>query len=228
MPNLTPNGLAAHPDFPVGSYEDVHAAVVARWSTAASYQQYSGAWNALAYRFHGAVEAGVKFQRSLRDSGSHPAPQQRFQQEEALFNFFSNGFAAFEALFYGLYAIGSFIDPSAFPLETQKERQRVSPSHANEAFRRAFPSDPILSAFANLFSDPAYQRWRDMRNVLTHRAAPGRRMYVGLGRDDAPPVEWKLNDLPLNGALVPGHQAELARHIAAVLSAASTFLAARA
>jgi hypothetical protein len=53
-------------------------------------------------------------------------PQQRFQQEEALFNFFSNGFAAFEALFYGLFAIGSFIDPGAFRLETQKEQQRVS------------------------------------------------------------------------------------------------------
>lgn len=228
MPNLTLNGLAPHVDFPLELYEAVHAAVVARWSTAASYQQYSGAWNALAYRFHGAVEAGTKFQKSLSDSGSHPAPQQRFQQEEALFNFFSNGFAAFEALFYGLFAIGSFINPGAFPLGTQKEQQRVSPSHANEIFKRAFPSDPILSAFVNLFNDPAYQRWRDMRNVLTHRAAPGRRIYVGIGRNDTPPVEWKLNGLPLDAALVPGHQIELARLIAHVLSAAGKFLATRA
>ena len=228
MPNLTLNGLAPHVDFPVGPYEAVHAAVVAHWSTAASYQQYSAAWNALAYRFHGAVEAGAKFQKSLRDFGSHPAPQQRFQQEEALFNFFSNGFAAFEALFYGLFAIGSFIDPAAFRLETQREQQRVSPSRTNEIFKRAFAGDPILSVFANLFSDPAYQRWRDLRNVLTHRAAPGRRMYVGIGRNDAPPVEWKLDGLPLDAALVPGHQAELARLTADVLSAAATFLASRA
>jgi hypothetical protein len=227
MPNLTLNGLAPHVDFPLGPYEKIHAAVVARWSTTASYQQYSGAWNALAYRFHGAVEAGAKFQKSLRDSGAHPLPQQRFQQEEALFNFFSNGFAAFEALFYGLFAIGSFIDPGAFRLETQKEQQRVSPSHAHETFKRAFVSDPILSAFANLFSDPAYQRWRDMRNVLTHRAAPGRRMYVGIGRNDAPPVEWKLNGLPLDAALVPSHQSELASLIADVLSASATFVVTR-
>ena len=227
MPNLTPNGLAPHASFPLAPYEAVHAVVVARWSTAASYQQYSGAWNALAYRFHGAVEAGTKFQKLLRDSGSHPAPQQRFHQEEALFNFFSNGFAAFEALFYGLFAIGSCIDPGAFRLETQKEQQRVSPSHTNETFKRAFASDPILSAFANVFSDPAYQRWRDMRNVLTHRAAPGRRMYVGIGRNDAPPVEWKLNGLPLDAVLVPSHLAELASLIADVLSAAATFVATR-
>lgn len=228
MPNLTLNGLVPQVDFPLGPYEAIHAVVFARWSTAASYQQYSGAWNALAYRFHGSVEAGAKFQKSLRDSGSQPAPQQRFHQEEALFNFFSNGFAAFEALFYGLFAIGSFIDPAAFRLETQKDQQRVSPAHANETFKRAFPGDPLLSAFTNLFSDPAYQRWRDMRNVLTHRAAPGRRMHVGIGRNDAPPVEWKLNGLPLDAALVPGHQAALARLIDDVLSAAGTFLTMRA
>ena len=228
MATLTPNGLVPHDDFPFKPYEAVHAKVVARWSTALSYHQYSGAWNALAYRFHGSIDAGTKFQKSLRDHGSHAAPHQRYQQEEALFNFFSNGFAAFEALFYGLFAVGSFIDAASFPLTTQKEQQRVSPSHTGEAFKRAFPGDPLLNAFASLFSDPAYQRWRDMRNVLTHRAAPGRRVYVGIGSDDAPPVEWKLNDLPLDAALVPKHQQELAQLISDVISAAETFLVTRA
>ena len=228
MPALTPNGLTPHDDFPFDPYEAVHAKVAAKWSGTASYYQYSGAWNALAYRFHGSIDAGAKFQKSLKDFGAHPAPHQRYQQEEALFNFFSNGFAAFEALFYGLFAVGSFIDTIAFPLTTPKEEQRVSPSHTNDAFKRAFPGDPILGVFANLFSDAAYQRWRDMRNVLTHRAAPGRRMYVGIGSNDAPPVEWKLNSLPLDSALVPKHQRELSRLISAVLSAADTFVAAQA
>jgi hypothetical protein len=228
IPALTPNGLIPHRDFPYEAYEAVHAAVAARWSGAASYHQYSGAWNALAYRFHGSVDAGAKFQRSLSDFGPHPAPHQRYQQEEALFNFFSNGFAAFEALFYGLFAIGSFIDAVTFPLATPREQQRVSPSHTNDAFERAFPGDPLLDAFTSLFNDPAYQRWRDMRNVLTHRAAPGRRMYVGIGSDDAPPVEWKLNDLPLNSELVPKHLRELAELISGVILAAKTFLAAQA
>lgn len=87
----------------------------------------------------------------------------------------------------------------------------------------------ILPASAGQsFSDPGYQRWRDMRNILTHRAAPGRRVYVGIGADDAPPVEWKLNDLPLDAALVPKHQRELAQLISDVISAAETFLATRA
>lgn len=224
MPALSNNGLTAHQDFPVAPYEAVHAQVGFRWSQEASYFQYAGAWNALAYRFHGAVDAGARFQKSLKAFGAHPAPHQRYQQEEALFNFFSNGFATFEATFYGLFAVGSFIDPEAFPLATPKEQQRVSPSHTAEAFKRAFPNDLILDAFASLFADPSYQRWRDMRNVLTHRAAPGRRVYVGIGTDDAPPVEWKLNDMPLDAALVPKHQRELAHLISDVVSAAERFL----
>ena len=227
MPALSNNGLTAHQDFPAALYEAVHAQVEARWSQEASYFQYTGAWNALAYRFHGAVDAGAIFQKSLKDFGSHPAPHQRYQQEKALFNFFSNGFAAFEAMFYGVFTVGSFINPSAFPLTTPKERQRISPAHTADAFKRAFPNDPILDAFANLLADPSYQRWRDMRNVLTHRAAPGRRVFVGIGTDDAPPVEWKLNDQPLNDLLVPEYQRELAHLISDVVLAAEKFLSIR-
>lgn len=225
---LTPNGLVPHADFPTKSYEAVHMHVAARWAADGGYGHYSGAWNALAYRFHGAIEAGSRFRRSLRDYGSHPGPQQRFQQEEALFNLFSNGFAAFEALFYGLFAIGSFIDAGRFPLATSKDRQRVSPTHTSDAYERAFPNDPLLNTFSSLFDDSAYKRWRDMRNVLTHRAAPGRRVYVGLGSDDAPPVEWKLNDMPLDDALVPTRQRELAQLISGVVSATEVFLKTRA
>ncbi|MGW8201208.1 helicase-related protein [Sphingomonas bisphenolicum] len=78
-----------------------------------------------------------------------------------------------------------------------------------------------------LTRDLAEQGWSAMRNVLTHRAAPGRRVYVGIGTDDAPPVEWKLNDLPLDATLVPKHQGELAQLISDVVIAIEKFLNAR-
>ncbi|MCO4090748.1 MAG: hypothetical protein HEQ34_02195 [Sphingorhabdus sp.] len=225
MSPLTPNGLIPHADFPRKPYEAVHSAVLAQWSDSGVYHEYSGAWNAVAFRFHGSVDAGTKFQKSLRDSGPHPAPLQRYQQEEALFSFFSNGFAAYEAFFYGLFAIGSFIHPAAFPLSTAKERQRISPSFTQATFVKAFPGDQILDDIQSVFDEVSYQQWRDTRNILTHRAAPGRRMYVGIGIADAPPVEWKLNELPLDAQLIPTHQAQLAQHLATVLTATTSFLA---
>lgn len=227
MPALSPNGLPYHEDFPAKAYEAVHTHVLDNWSAEPTYFQYSGAWNALAYRFHGVIDAGARFQKSLKDHGAHPSPLQRYQQEEALFSFFSNGFSAFEAAFYAFFAVGSFIDSNAFPLFTMKEQQRVSPSYTAETFKRAFPNNALLVEFAKLFAEPSYQRWRDMRNVLTHRAAPGRRVFVGIGTDDAPPVEWKLNDLPLDSNLVPKHQRELAQLINDVVLAFERFLTTR-
>lgn len=224
MPALSNNGLPAHQDFPVAPYEAVHKLVVERWSEELSYSQFTGAWNAVAYRFHGALDAGGTFQKTLRDFGSHPAPNQRYQQEAALFNFFSNGFSVFEAMFYGLFAIGSFIKPNDFPIATQKEQQRISPTSTADAFRRAFPNEEILIYFQKLFESDSYKQWRDMRNVLTHRAAPGRRVYIGIGLGDAPPVEWKLNNLPLDSSLVPGHQSELAQMTSNMLLSTEMFL----
>lgn len=227
MSALTTNGLMPHSDFPAGPYESIHAAVVGKWSNGEFYTHFSGAWNALAYRFHGTVDAGVQFQQSLTTHGPHPAPLERYQQERALFEFFSNGFSTFEAVFYGMFAIGAMIDPEKFPLTTARDQQRVSPAQSAEACKRAFPDDPLLNVFATLFEDQAYQRWREVRNVLTHRTAPGRRIYVSLGQDDASPVEWKLNDLPLDESLVANRQAELVRLISEVLSGIEKFTAER-
>ena len=104
-----------------------------------------------------------------------------------------------EFTFYGLFAIGAFITPMAFPLTTPKEQQQVSPKRTTEAFTNAFAGDPILQAFATLFADPSFQRWRDFGMCsLTHRTAPGRRLYVSFGDEDVPATEWKLTNAPLD------------------------------
>lgn len=82
----------------------------------------------------------------------------------------------------------------------------------------------MLLAFDALFADPAYQEWREIRNVLTHRTAPGRRMYVGIGDDDAPATEWKLNSIPLDSTMAKGRRAELARMLGDLLSAVEAFI----
>lgn len=221
---LTTNGLLMPPDFPVKAYESVHAAVVVTRGSDPQYDHYGGAWNAVAYRFLGAADSGDAFIASVKAHGTTPQPPERYLQERALFEFFSAGFSVFEASFYGLYAFGAFLAPLEFKLATPRDQQRVTPSRVKEAYERAFQGDPIISVFDALFSDPGYQWWRELRNILTHRAAPGRRIYVSLGQDDAPPVEWKLNNLPFNESLVTKGREELARLLETLLEATLEFL----
>ena len=64
---LIPNGLDARSDFPAQQYDAVHIKVAAKWSDHPLYIHFSGSWNALAYRFQGASDAGIAFNVSLKE-----------------------------------------------------------------------------------------------------------------------------------------------------------------
>lgn len=222
---LTTNGLIPAADFPREPYEAVHRLVVATWANHGLYEHYAGAWNAIAYRFHGAIQAGEEFDRSLAAEGPTPTPAARYLQDQALAEFFGSGYSVYESIFYSLHTVGAFVDPASFSLATPKAQQQVSPSLTAAAFKRAFPGDPLLTAFDAFFGDPAYQEWREIRNILTHRTAPGRRMFVGIGNDDAPATEWKLNNIPMDATLVPTRRGALAAAVGALLVAVEAFVA---
>ena len=227
MRPLTTNGIVPASNFPVEAYEAVHSKVVKKWSAHQLYDHYAGSWNALAYRFQGATIAGAAFNQSITEFGTSPSPLERYRQEHELFSFFICGFSAFESAFYTAFTFGAFIAPTDFPLTTPKDQQRVSPAQTADIYKRAFASDPILDVFSTLFADSAYQQWREVRNVLTHRTAPGRRMFVSIGDDETPGVEWKLNNIPLDTNLVPNRQHELGRLVGELVSGLDIFLIGR-
>jgi len=220
---LSPNGLEMADNFPTTQYESIYKIVSAKKAGHSSYEHFSGAWNALAYRYRAAVDHKDSFIDSIRENGSTPPPEIRYLQEKILFDFFSSSFSAFEALFYGLYAIGTFISPSRFSLSSERDQQGVSPSRTQKTYYEAFPNDIILDSFSNLFSDPAFQQIREIRNILTHRTAPGRRMYVSIGNDDAPATEWKLNNVPIDESITEKATQDLSRLLMNLLVASEEF-----
>jgi hypothetical protein len=224
---LKGNGLAVDADFPIAQYESIYSMVVAKHGRNPRYEHFSGAWNALSYRYVASANYGKDLVESFRTYGTSPPPNERFVQERLLFDFFSSGFSAFECVFYGCYAIGSFLVPENFLLASAKEQQQVSPTRTRDAFLKAFPGDQLLMDINKLFLDQEYQRWREIRNILTHRAAPGRTMYVSLGDDDQPPTVWKLNNSTIDETIaIKGHQ-ELSRLLNEILSAIDSFVIAK-
>jgi hypothetical protein len=224
MHKLTTNGLLVPVEFPAEQFEAVNGKVAKKLGSHAMYDHFGGAWNSLAYRYCGAVDSGLLFVGLLEKHGTTPEPQERYLQEKAIFEFFSSGFSVFESFFYGMYSIGAFIDPVNFVLTSPRDQQRVSPSSTKQAYDRTFAGNSILVVFDKLFADPDYQRWREIRNILTHRTAPGRRIYVSLGSDDMPPVEWKLNNTPLNASIVSDGTRDLSRILTNLITGAATFV----
>lgn len=196
-------------------------------SSKAAYDHFVGAWSGLSYRFVAACEYEAALTSTLERSGGGLTTEQRYQQERDLFSFFSNCFSVFESTFYGLFSLGALILPSSFPMTTARDQQQISPTTTAAAMARAFNGDPILGIINSVISDPDYLELREVRNILTHRAAPGRTFFVGIGTDDAIPDQWKLKNISLDAQMAKVKRSALARLVSELMRGIDRFAAAR-
>lgn len=224
---LPTNGLLMPPEFPGVAYERVHTKAQTRaMSHPIPYDHFSGAWNALSIRYLALLEEGKNFTDMITAKGATSADD-RYRQEKSLFAFFGNGFSTFEACFYGIYALGAMIQGAHFPLATARDQQLVSPVSTQRIYTQVFPGDPILVTFQSLFAHAAYREWKEVRNVLTHRTAPGRTLFVSFDSDaDLPPI-WKLNNISLDSDTAPSRRTQLSGLLTMLLDSVALFAEAR-
>jgi len=194
---LTTNGLVMPADFPSAGYEDLHKRV-AQLHFKTGYEHFAGAWNGISYRFNALADYDEAFTQSISAHGPAPDPAERYRQERDLFGFFSNGFSTFESFFYGAFALGALLQPGQFALVTPSDQQQVSPRRTIAAYERAFSGAPVIGRFQALVANPGYIELREIRNVLTHRSAPGRTIHLSVGSDETPPGQWKLANISLD------------------------------
>lgn len=200
---LNSNGLLADDRFPSESYNSIHALAAKHFDRHPHYDLFAGALNAVAYRYHGAQKAGQSLHASLQDNKGNATPDERQRQEYDLFDFFSNGFSVFESSYYAAYAVGAFLAPNVFSLATEKDQQRVGPASTVAAYSKQFGQDAFTHTLSEITERAEFLKWREIRNVLTHRTAPGRKIYVTIGSDFIPPAEWKLANISLDEQMVP-------------------------
>ena len=222
-PALSTNGLTMPDDFPVAAYEAVHGKMTPFSGVNNEvYGQFAGAWNAISYRYRAFADCDELFTASISTHGAAPNAIERYRQERDLFGFFSNGFSTFEAFFYAVFAAGAFLQPAVFLIATSADQQRITASRTIEAYARAVPKDAIVGRLQQIINDTAYRELRDIRNVLTHRSAPGRTIHVAFG-SEAAPNQWKLSNIVLDQNTTATRRAHAARLLAAALEAFREF-----
>src|SRR5882724_11883024 len=185
-------GIQMPADFPLVAYNDIHALIAPlqpRFSDA--YRHYAGAWNAVAIRFRSAAEADDVFQSSLNELDS---VDQRFRQEVALFQFFTNSVSVLDSCAYALYAVGNMIDAAAFPLTGQSLRTADFRGVA-KSFEKRFPADQLTVALVSTNADALATELRDFRNFLTHRVASTRSLFRSTTPGPNPPARWEIGHL---------------------------------
>ncbi len=184
-------GIQMPADFPLAAYNDIHAHIALfqpRFPDA--YRHHAGAWNAVAIRFRSAAEADDVFQSSLNEPSS---VEQRFRQEAALFQFFTNSVSVLDSCAYALHATGHMIDTATFPVTGQSLRTADFRGVA-KSFEKRFPADSLTVALVATNADALATELRDFRNFLTHRVA-STRSYVMSTAGPNPPVRWEIGHL---------------------------------
>lgn len=222
MNPLKTNGLIIQ-NFPQNDYEAIHSILSSKYSERKEYEHFSGAWNAVAYRYKATIDHGKDFIELLKSHGTTPQPEKRYLQEKALFNHFSSCFSVFESLCYGFFAIGSIARPEIFFINDPSDQRKVSPETTKKTFQKAFPNETLTKVLVDLSLDTDFENIRNTRNILTHRTSPGRRVYFNIGKDESPPTEWKLNNKPLDEFIVKANEDSMKRILGNLLNEGEKF-----
>jgi len=224
MGPLLTTGLEMPPDFPADAYHAIHLKIAACVEThKETYSEFAGAWNALSYRYKAVAEYDQLFTASIVKHGSGPPHEERYRQERDLFGFFNNGFSIFESLSYAMFAAGSMLQPGHFPLATPRQKRAISVSTTIAAYKAAYPSDSIAPMLDATVKDPSLQELRDIRNVLSHRTAPGRTIQAAIGGPVSDSDRWKLADVILDETTTSKRRVQTTRLFSSVLEAFKMF-----
>jgi hypothetical protein len=183
--------------------------------------------NSVVHRHRTASEASARFADLLveQDTGV----EGYYLIETELFVFFTAAVAAVESACWALHGLGCALDPGAFPMNTNDERERVNPTETASRFRgkwtRADPLTKRLILFAN---GDEFIDLRGRRNRLSHRALPARQIDVTVnepGSETVTRIYW--DDEPLKPDLTANRLNWLTGALADLWAAGAQFMQAR-
>lgn len=236
MPNgtLMTVGLSMPPGFPAQAYEAVHQRVSEKAPNDPDLQeQWRGAWNGVAYRFLAASDASAVFTASVSTAGDAPEAPERYRQEAAIFAFFVNALSVLDSFGYAVHALGALAVPEAFSLATPDDRKNARLAAAAERYTTIAATASISSELGSVLSSSEFAEIRTARNVLAHRAAPGRDVHLSAGGGPPPPpTAWRLRthdgvDIPLDSTTTDARLRWLSEALERLTRAADEFARAR-
>jgi hypothetical protein len=186
-----------------------------------------GGHNGVRYRLRACVDYSDEFVECLRLTGDAPPIEGRYQQEKVLFGFFVSGLAALDCFAFFLYFGAAHLRPTEFPTQTAANIKGISLKSTVKAFSKEFPSDVMSTELNALLNDPNFTEWVLCRNVLAHRAVPGRVVYASVGTRTQPPAaDWQIDpgvNLKIDAALTPPRLTWLIATLAKLIVAADQF-----
>lgn len=223
-----PIGLVLPSAFPDGVFEAVKDRIFSKVpGKSPLWGQLAGSHNGVRYRLRACADYSEEFTQSIQSCGGSPPPEQRYQQERQLFGFFVSGYAALDSFCFFLYFAAAYLQPGPFPTQLPGHIQSISCKNTAAKFATAFPGEATTDALNTLLADKIFVEWYGYRNILTHRAAPGRVVHASVGSSvPDPAADWKIGsaaNLKIDASLTSPRLAWLLQTLSGLVVAADIF-----
>lgn len=222
-----PSSLVLPSAFPDALFEAIATRVVQKMKNPSpELDNFGGAQNGVRYRLRACADYAAEFTESIRRVGAAPPGIERYQQERQLFGFFVSGAAVLDSFSFFLYFAAAQLQPTCFPTQPRDITQ-IDVNSASGKFKNAFPGEMITSNLTNLVDDPNFKEWRKCRNILAHRAAPGRVIYASVGSNSVDlAADWRIDSfgkIKIDVNLTPPRLEWLLKTLAGLVEAADQF-----
>lgn len=216
-------GIPMPIDFPRQDYEAIHRHCWPRIPPSQDWRwvQFILAWHAVAYRFAAMAEHDEGYRIAFPGTNLID----RYKQERELFGFFVTGLSTLEAYAYGTHLLLAIVYPEIFPTDNLRN---IKPRNTRKCFEDSrMPSEPLIDTFATLVTDPQFNEWEAVRNVLAHRGTAGSSITLGklngdmlkINRDD---IKDQFDMPSLN--LTTAHRKWLSDTLSVLLKNTLTFI----
>lgn len=171
-------------DFPGKSYD---AANAASWALIGDPQgprgalvpHITGSLNAVAYRFRALHDYSAEFTKALAKTPEDH--ESIYQAGNALYGYFATAYSAVDCCAYWLYSLGAAKWPASFALLQQPTNERnITIRSAVKSYESVSAGTTVPRLLKSAVDSVEYKRIRDVRNVLGHRAHPGRLISLSI------------------------------------------------
>jgi len=215
-------------DFPIKQFSNVYWDVDKKKNSCQGiWGQYRDAWKAVAFRFLSCAGHDVAYTQSVVKYTNSPSDmKERYNQEHHLFAFFFSGLAALESLHYALFAVGALVEPSKFSMASEADLKSITPSKTARSYSETFPGDMLSNAMDMLVKDATFMEWIDVRNILSHRTAPGRTFHAAAHGEDGGKATW-LHGINIDDRTTSSRRLWLSKSLSDILQPAETFTRAK-
>jgi len=211
FPSTKDDALMAFADNLDKGYRATHGS-----SPAPAWSAFVRASYGVLYRWRALAEADITFAKTVE------TPEQQFQQESALFSFFTCALSVVELSCFAFYAFAAQINPGDFGQVTKNPRTIV-PQFVRQQFERLYPGESIAITIASCLDSQMFADISDIRNELSHRGTAERGVVLYMTPETRHLSHSTWRGDRFDAKLTEGYRTGLAAHMDAMFSAAVAF-----